>query len=112
MKKTLAIHVTRFVFAALCALALTFAIAGSTRAASAATVAVQQQTTAATTGNCTNLSNGYVDHSVFQYGYANGPGGYVGYGYTYAQGYPYNDYWVYSCNQTPGFDGPGSTLWR
>ncbi|MBA3826712.1 MAG: hypothetical protein H0X24_22795 [Ktedonobacterales bacterium] len=106
MKKSIA----RFLLGAVCALALTFAIAGSTRAASAASVPSQGVTS---NGNCYNLSNGYVDHNYFPYGYANGPGGYVGYGYTYASGYPFNDFWVYSCAQTPGFDGPGDTpLWH
>jgi hypothetical protein len=97
--------IARLIFGALCALALTLAFAGSTHSASAATVA-------ASGGACYNLSNGYVDHSYFPYGYANGPDGFVGYGYTYAPGYPFNDYWVYSCVSTPGFSGPGSTLWN
>jgi hypothetical protein len=95
--------IARLLFGALCALALTLAFAGSTHSASAATVA---------SSGCYNLSNGYVDHSYFPFGYANGPQGFVGYGFQYGPSTPFNDFWVYNCVSTPGFDGPGSSLWN
>jgi hypothetical protein len=101
------VGVKKLLFGAVAALAMAFAVGGASAASAASMPANNQTTGTQSSGSCLNLANGYVSHNYFPYGYANGIGGSIGYGY------PIPNYNIYSCGTDYYYFSPnGPALWN